>query len=164
TSSSTIGSGRQATRRSSRTPSTDDSSSDRSERLRPFLCKRGTTMRAIHAMGLGVVFLMACGGPGFQGFDGGKNGDGGSGDDGTTTDDGGCPFCGVDASNDGATPTCSPNSLTSDIQINSCDDEGDGAVDNAPTCDNGLQLTGPAADMAKAIGLCQKADSAHWGV
>ena len=121
-------------------------------------------MRAIHAMGLGVVFLMACGGPGFQGFDGGGK-DGGSGDDGGTTDDGGgCPFCGVDASNDGATPTCSPNSLNYDIPNNNCDDDGDGTVDNAPTCDNGLQLTGPAADMAKAIGLCQKADSAHWGV
>ena len=85
-------------------------------------------MRAIHALGLGAVFLVACGGPTFQGFtDGGGTDSSTTGDDGgTTTGDSGCPFCGVDASNDGATPTCSPNSLNYDIPNNNCDDDGDG--------------------------------------
>jgi hypothetical protein len=121
-------------------------------------------MRAIFkASGLAAVFLMACGGPSFQGFDGGTDKDGSTTDDSGNTIEAGCPFCGVDAS-DGATPTCSPNPANYDIPQNNCDDDGDGTVDNSPTCDTGLQLTGPALDMAKAIGLCQKADATHWGI
>ena len=121
-------------------------------------------MRAIHAMGLGVVFLAACGGPGFQGFDGG-NKDGSSDDGGTTGDATGCPFCGVDASNDGTTPACSPNPANFDVPGNNCDDDGDGVIDNPQgLCDTGLPVASPTAQQfAKAIGICpNKGDT--WGV
>lgn len=124
-------------------------------------------MRLMHWLGLSAAFVCACGPTHFQGFEDGGNG--GPGDDagvGPGNGDAGCPFCGVDASNvdGGGQFVCDPNPANYDIPGNNCDDDGDGQVDNAPTCDNGLALTGPAADMAKALGLCQNADTSHWGI
>ncbi len=51
-----------------------------------------------------------------------------------------------------------------DIPGNMCDDDGDGTVDNPPTCDVGLPQGGDALAFAKAIGLCQQAGGGKWGV
>jgi hypothetical protein len=65
---------------------------------------------------------------------------------------------------------CAPNPANYDIPGNGCDDDGDGKVDNVTICDNGtmppanLTAAGTAADMMAAMGLCQLADSTHWGV
>jgi hypothetical protein len=62
---------------------------------------------------------------------------------------------------------CSPNPANYDIPGNNCDDDGDGTVDNTPTCDVGLTALGNADDFAKAIGLCNRSGGASdpsWGV
>jgi hypothetical protein len=65
---------------------------------------------------------------------------------------------------------CAPNPLNFDIPGNGCDDDGNGKVDDVPVCDNGtmppsnLSAVGTAADMLAALGICQAADSTHWGV
>jgi hypothetical protein len=75
----------------------------------------------------------------------------------------------ADAANDAiipidSGPTCTPDPENYDIPGNGCDDDGDGIVDNTITCDTSLGLTGPAGDMAKALGLCQLSSSTSWGV
>ncbi len=57
----------------------------------------------------------------------------------------------------------SPESF--DVPGNGCDDDGDGLVDNAPTCDDGsLPVDGAAADLLRSMGICQQATAAQWGV
>jgi hypothetical protein len=126
-------------------------------------------MRSIYAFGLGAVLnVVACGDSATFTFDDGGPG----GPDGSTTADGspinqdsGCPFCGVDASGDGAVPTCNPDPGNFDVPGNNCDDDGDGVVDNPQgTCDNGLPTASPsAAQLAKAVGICPP-KNATWGV
>jgi hypothetical protein len=124
-------------------------------------------MRGIYFAVGTFLLATACGGPKPFNFDDAGD-DSGVNDDGGTNpgnDAGGCPFCGVDASGDGATPTCSPNPANFDVPGNNCDDDGDGIVDNPQgTCDTGLPTTSPtAAQFAKAIGICpNKGDT--WGV
>ncbi len=124
-------------------------------------------MRSIYAFGLGALIdVLACGGkPPFT-FDDGGGVDGGiNNDGGILNQDSGCPFCGVDASGDGAAPTCNPNPANFDVPGNNCDDDGDGIVDNPiGLCDTGLPTAAPtAAQFAKAIGICpNKGDT--WGV
>lgn len=92
--------------------------------------------------------------------------DGGSDDGGPSTGSDGCAFCGSDASiatGDGSTP-CIPNPANYDIPGNGCDDDGDGKIDNAPACDNGLPQSGNAMQIAQAMGLCQQASGNAWGV
>lgn len=54
----------------------------------------------------------------------------------------------------GAGQPCVPAKGNFDIPGNNCDDDGDGIVDNTPTCDDGLAETGTAEDFAKALGIC----------
>src|SRR3954452_18334739 len=113
-------------------------------------------MRAIFCSASFLLLATACGGPKpFDPFDSGTGGDG-SVDDGGTLIDSGCPFCGIDSSNDGSTPTCSPNPANFDVPGNNCDDDGDGVVDNPlGACDTGLPTASPTAvQFAKAIGIC----------
>jgi hypothetical protein len=54
-----------------------------------------------------------------------------------------------------------------EVPDNGCDDDGDGVIDNAPSCDAALPVFGGADDFARAIGLCQRAegpDDPRWGV
>lgn len=91
--------------------------------------------------------------------------DGGGEASTTFSPDGGCTFC-VDGSlppSDGAAP-CIPDPENYDIPGNGCDDDGDGKVDNATVCDSSLPQGGTAMQLAQAMGLCQQADSTHWGV
>ncbi len=72
-----------------------------------------------------------------------------------------------DASADTLPLDCHPDPLNFDIPGNNCDDDNDGTVDNTPTCDTSLAITGDAFAFANAMGLCQTARSAidtKWGV
>ncbi len=82
---------------------------------------------------------------------------GGNGDGGLSSNDAG----------PGLQGPCSPNPANYDVPGNGCDDDGDGTVDNTPTCDTGLSALGSADDFAKAIGLCNRSSGASdpsWGV
>src|SRR5690348_4331465 len=123
-------------------------------------------MKLVHVLGFSAATALACSGGHFQTFDDAGNPVDDDGGNPIGNGDSGCPFCGVDASNadSGGPFVCNPNPANYDVPGNGCDDDGDGTVDNTPTCDTGLALTGPAGDMAKALGLCQAADSTHWGI
>ncbi len=67
-------------------------------------------------------------------------------------------------SSGGGTKVCAPNPANYDVPGNNCDDDGDGKVDNPPTCDDGLSANGSAEDFAKAIGVCTKAADKGYGL
>jgi hypothetical protein len=54
----------------------------------------------------------------------------------------------------GAGKPCAPAKGNYDFPGNNCDDDGDGIVDNPPTCDASLAAGGGAEEFAKALGLC----------
>ncbi len=60
--------------------------------------------------------------------------------------------------------TCVPNPSNYDVPGNNCDDDGDGTVDNPPTCDTSLAPTGSAEDFAKSMGICTKASDKGYGL
>jgi hypothetical protein len=105
------------------------------------------------------------GGSGSGGSGSGSSGGSGSGSIGGTINGSGSGG----TSGDGGF-VCAPNPANYDIPGNNCDDDDDGKVDNVTVCDNGtmppanLSSAGTAADMMAALGLCQVADSTHWGV
>jgi hypothetical protein len=79
------------------------------------------------------------------------------------------PPAGADAGGtfvDGAgNGSCVPDPGNYDVPKNGCDDDGNGVIDDAPSCDANLPtFSGTADDIAKAIGLCTKASGAGWGV
>jgi hypothetical protein len=98
--------------------------------------------------------LFACSSAKKSGF---GDGDGGV-DNGTI---GGGMLGGDDA---GMGKPCAPGKGNWDIPGNNCDDDGDGTVDNPPTCDDGLSETGSAEDFAKAMGICATADKDGYGL
>ena len=59
---------------------------------------------------------------------------------------------------------CAPTKGNYDIPGNNCDDDGDGTVDNPPTCDDALPDDGSAEDFAKAIGICATAAKDGYGL
>jgi hypothetical protein len=85
-------------------------------------------------------------------------------DDGGPTDDGPGNLVGDGEGGNGC-PPCSPGNF--DVPMNQCDDDCDGLADNPDVCDKGLKVSGPAGDVAKAMGLCQTASGPNdtkWGV
>ena len=67
----------------------------------------------------------------------------------------------------GLSGPCAPDPGNYDIPGNNCDDDGDGTIDNTPTCDTGLSALAGADDFAKAIGLCNRSSGPSdpkWGV
>jgi hypothetical protein len=78
------------------------------------------------------------------------------------------PEAGVlDAAGGGAVETgtpCAPSLGNYDVPGNGCDDDADGTVDNAPTCDSTLSASGSAEDFAKALGICATADKNGYGL
>src|SRR3954469_10650573 len=52
-----------------------------------------------------------------------------------------------------APAACTPTPGSYDIPGDGCDNDGDGAIDNVPSCDTGLVVTGDATAFAKSIGL-----------
>lgn len=72
---------------------------------------------------------------------------------------------GTSSSSGASAAPCVPNPAAAEIPDNSCDDDGDGKVDNVEECDGSLPVTGDAEAFAKAIGLCAKAGSGKdWGL
>lgn len=73
---------------------------------------------------------------------------------------------GVIGGNDGGSSSgaaCVPTKGAYDFPGNNCDDDDDGKVDNPPSCDG--TVTGNAAeDLAKAMGVCTKADTDGYGL
>ncbi len=59
---------------------------------------------------------------------------------------------------------CSPNPANAEIPGNNCDDDADGTVDNAPTCDESLAKDGDAAAVARAMGICTTASEKGYGL
>ncbi len=133
---------------------------------------------------LALASIIACSGAsntsGF-GNDGGASGSGSggssSGSSGSGSSSGllGGSSSGLNGSSSGTTGdggfVCDPNPLNYDIPGNGCDDDKDGKVDNAAVhCDTGtmppsnLSGAGTAADILAAMGICQPADSTHWGI
>ncbi len=114
-------------------------------------------MRLRWLLPLLAVSVAACSGAKGSGF---GNGSGDGGDPFQDPDSGGFK------SGEGGTTGggCNPDPGNFDIPGNNCDDDGDGTVDNPPNCDTGLSMTGPAADFAKAIGLCKTSSGGSWGV
>jgi hypothetical protein len=62
---------------------------------------------------------------------------------------------------------CKPDPGSFDIPGNGCDDDGDGVIDNEPTCDADLPPFAGADEFVKALGLCKRATGPNdpsWGV
>ena len=129
-----------------------------------------TSVYAGLALVVGTVALACSGsGGGHSGFgSGSSSGSGGSGGGssggGGTSSGGFGSFGDGGGSSSGGTAVCSPNPANYDIPGNNCDDDGDGTVDNTPTCDGSLSLSGTAHDFASAMGLCQDANGSKWGI
>ena len=64
----------------------------------------------------------------------------------------------------GSGKACAPGAGNWDIPGNNCDDDGDGTVDNPPTCDDALGSKGTAEDFAKAMGICATAAKDGYGL
>jgi hypothetical protein len=64
----------------------------------------------------------------------------------------------------GSGKPCAPGAGNWDIPGNNCDDDGDGTVDNPPTCDGSLAESGSAEDFAKALGICATASKDGYGL
>lgn len=132
------------------------------------LCVAG----AIGSLVLTVALAPGCGGSNNQGTGfGSGSGSSGSGSGGSNGSSGGSnssSSSGVvgfgDASGGDGSFVCTPNPANYDIPGNNCDDDGDGKVDNTPTCDGSLMLTGTAHDFANAMGLCQDVSGQKWGI
>lgn len=128
-------------------------------------------MRSLVALGLAVAVGMAtsCGGShsgeiGF-GVDGGSSGGGSSGGSGSGGTSSGGTIGSFGDDGGGTTQGC-PACSTLDVNLanSNCDLDCSGGSTPPASCDQGLPFDGPAADFAKAIGLCQMADSTHWGL
>ncbi len=72
-----------------------------------------------------------------------------TGEDAGTTDAGAAGFA------DGSLGPCQPDPDAFDVPGNGCDDDGNGVVDDTPSCDEGLTVFGDAAAFARAIGICK---------
>ncbi len=114
------------------------------------------TMRRSLSLGALVVVSMAlaCGSTKGSGFGDGTNG---------TDPDGGVGGIFADGGGPGSAP-CAPNAANYEVPANGCDDDNDGKIDNAPTCDSALTVAGDANAFAKSLGICQSADAKHWGL
>lgn len=107
---------------------------------------------------LGGICAVACSGERGPSFREGSS-------SGTPTSSSGGTF--GDADGGGTTATggsCVPNPANYDVPGNDCDDDGDGQVDNPPTCDDNLQPTSGAEDFARALGICTKASEKGYGL
>ncbi len=106
---------------------------------------------------LGGIFAVACSSSRDSGFGDGSSSGGAAASQG--------PFGGGDGG--GTTSSgkpCIPDPANYDVPGNNCDDDGDGKIDNPPTCDDGLAVTGDAEAVAKAIGICTKASDKGYGL
>jgi hypothetical protein len=123
------------------------------------LSARWRPARALALAPLAAALIAACGStPRDTTFTDGTD----SGPGVVTPGDGGSLF--GDAGGGPGTPVCAPNPAHAEIPGNNCDDDGDGQVDNPPTCDKGLAVDGDAAAFAKAIGICDTVSAKGFGL
>lgn len=114
-----------------------------------------TRTSSLMAFVLGGLALFACSDTRDQ--DSGKaNSESGSSGSGT--------FGGAAGGATAAGNACTPDPANYDVPGNDCDDDGDGKVDNPPTCDTSLAVDGSAEDFAKAIGVCTNAKDKGYGL
>jgi hypothetical protein len=106
------------------------------------------TVRLLGIASLATTALFACSSAQKSGFDNTTPNPG----DGTNTS-GGVLGGGTGDGGTAGMP-CVPMKGNYDIPGNNCDDDGDGKVDNPPTCDSALAANGTAEDFAKALGIC----------
>jgi hypothetical protein len=85
-------------------------------------------------------------------------------ENGSDAGGGGGPVFGGGGGGDGGGFECKPNPNNYDIPGNNCDDDGDGKVDNPPSCDGALSISGDAVAFAKAIGICDEASKRGFGL
>jgi hypothetical protein len=128
------------------------------------LCVAGGIVSLVATIGLAPGCGASSGGSGFGSSSGNSSsGSGGDSGGGNSSSSGGVVGFGDASAGEGGF-VCAPNPANYDIPGNNCDDDGDGKVDNTPTCDGTLMLTGTAHDFANAIGLCQDVAGQKWGI
>jgi hypothetical protein len=114
-----------------------------------------------------AVAAFSCGGSSAHGTGFGSSSGGGSGSSSGGSGSGGSSS-GVGTFGDdggGMTQGCPPcNSDAVNLASSTCDLDCSGSGSVPAACDSGLPFDGPAADFAKAIGVCQMADATHWGL
>jgi hypothetical protein len=121
------------------------------------MLNRTLSLSVLAAVALGAAFTAACGSTRSSGFND-NNGSGGT-DPGSNQ-----AFGGPDGGASVATKQCNPDPKNYDIPGNNCDDDGDGKIDNPPTCDGDLSTDGSAEDFAKSLGICTKATDKGYGL
>ena len=127
---------------------------------------RTTTLLCLASVVAAAAF--SCGGssPKDTGFGSSGSGSGGSGgSSGGSGSSSGVGMFGDDGGGSGSGGTC-PVCSSSNVNLASsnCDLDCSGSSSPPAPCDSGLPFDGPAADFAKAIGVCQMADATHWGL
>jgi hypothetical protein len=116
------------------------------------------TVRLLGIASLATTALFACSSAPKSGFDNTTPTPG----DGTNTSGG--VLGGGTTGDGGPTKACAPAKGNYDIPGNNCDDDGDGKVDNPPTCDSAISGSGTAEDFAKAMGICATAAKDGYGL
>jgi hypothetical protein len=108
---------------------------------------------------VGLFAVAACSSPAdLSGFNNGnktKNG---------TTDTTGTFGDGSDPGSASPKAVCAPNKANAEIPGDGCDNDGDGTVDNVPTCDSALASDGSAEDFAKSMGICESVATKGFGL
>jgi len=89
-------------------------------------------------------------------------GSGGSGSGGGSSSSGVGNFGDDGGGMQGGCPACSTSNVN--VASSNCNLDCSGSSSPPAPCDSGLPFDGPAADFAKAIGVCQMADATHWGL
>ncbi|MCA9587911.1 MAG: choice-of-anchor L domain-containing protein [Myxococcales bacterium] len=105
-----------------------------------------------------VATSFACSSSRESGFEDGSS----SGSSGTSSGSSG--FGGTDGGGSSGGLPCIPDPKNAEIPGNGCDDDGDGVVDNAPSCDDSLAEAGSAEEFARALGICTKASDKGYGL
>ncbi len=105
-----------------------------------------------------VATSFACSSSRESGFEDGSS----SGSSGTSSGSSG--FGGTDGGGSSGGLPCIPDPKNAEIPGNGCDDDGDGVVDNAPSCDDSLAEAGSAEEFARAMGICTKASDKGYGL
>ena len=120
-------------------------------------------MRSIHTS-LSVPFLVVAGAAVFMACSSTNNRN--TFDDGSSGSSGGSSGDILGGGGDSGTgKPCAPGAGNWDIPGNNCDDDGDGTVDNPPTCDDAITPGAATADdFAKALGICATAAKDGYGV
>jgi hypothetical protein len=123
-------------------------------------------VRSLVFVGLvGSAMLVACSSSKDSGFgeNGASSGNNASGGNGPSTSGGMLGSSGGASSGANPTGACVPDPKNYDIPGNNCDDDGDGTVDNPPTCDTMITAS-DATSIARTLGVCDDAPKRGFGL